>query len=91
MVTKVVAGGFLFALAAFVGRSEADAPYASAHPVVVRVSAPLPFGDGRGGASFSATLGETRWRVAATCYGGTNPEKRARFALVLAAEPAPAD
>jgi hypothetical protein len=102
MVTKVVAGACLAAFAALAAvpePSEADPQRSSAQVITLRVSVPLAIRVERGSASFSATLGGTRWRVAATCYGGhrvsssslTSRANHPRFALVFASEPARED
>jgi hypothetical protein len=97
MVTKIVAGACLAAFAALATTSEpsseGETARANARPVVVRVSLPLPAGAEPGSASFSATLGATRWHVAATAHGGKGRagEKRSRFVLLLASEPSPAE
>ena len=88
MVTKVVAGACLLGLAAMTAPSEARSPRGAGHPIVVRISVPLPAGEHHGYASFSASLSETRWRIAARCTGG---REHGRLALVLAAEPVRAD
>jgi len=88
MVTKVVACACFAALAALASVSEAQAPQSAPHPLVVRVSIPLPAGEHHGHASFETSLGETRWRVAATCSGG---KEHGRLALVLASDPMPVD
>ena len=64
MLAKLIAGASVVALAAVSQASESVAPSDAAHPVVVRLSVPLPAGDERGYVSVSSSVGHTRVRFA---------------------------
>jgi hypothetical protein len=59
-----------------------------AHPVLVRLSIPLPACAERGHASFASSFGHERLSFTAVWSG---KEKRARLFVALAAEPEPAE
>jgi hypothetical protein len=84
MVARVIAGACVVALAAVSGSRGADAVVAPERPVVVRMSVPLPVEGEQGHASFSASLGRTYVRFAATWSGG---EAHRRLQVVLASGP----
>jgi hypothetical protein len=88
MEGKLVAGACVLALAAFSGTIATRGTEEIAHAVVVRMSVPLPFDGERGHASFSSSLGRTRWMFAATWSGGA---EHRRLAVVLASDPDPLD
>jgi hypothetical protein len=83
MVAKLVTGACVVALAAISGSHAARETEDVAHPVVVRLSVPLPGCAERGRASFVSTFAHRRFSFAAVWSG---EEERARLFVALAPE-----
>jgi hypothetical protein len=69
MLAKLIAGASVIALTAVAQSNESVLAEEAAHPVVVRLSVPLPAGDEHGFVSFSSSLGRTHLRFAVIWSG----------------------
>ena len=81
MVTKLVAGACVVALAVLSESHVAEGARCGPHAVALRLSAPLAVGDDSGHASFACAIGGTRLRFAAA-WSGRAAHTRLGVALV---------